>query len=146
MQHVSKRKIRTQQVPLILISPLQARLRKKVLRGKNQHATGFVKKISTQQVPGIKISTQKFHEQNQFYEEKNKCTSFAKKKKSKCNKFQQQKSGHMKFYKEISIRYKFHEQNMFHEEKNQLVTSFTNKNQRTVSSMNKTKFSTKRVS
>ena len=52
----------------------------------------------------------------------------------------------MKFYKEISARNKFHEQNMFHEEKNQLVTSFTNKNQHTVSSMNKTKFSTKRVS
>ena len=33
---------------------------------KNQHATGFAKKISRQQVPGTKISTHKFHEQNQF--------------------------------------------------------------------------------
>ena len=104
-----------------------------------------------------RISMNKIHEQN-FHEEKDQCTSFTKKKKSRCNKFHKQKSGCSKFHEQKSTLNKFHKTKSVSRGKYQLYkfqyevlgkismqqVSRT-QNQHATSSMNKISFTRRKI-
>ena len=109
------KKISAQQVPWRKSASRGEKSMCKFLNEKSQHATSYTNQKNMQQVPLTKSARNKFLEQNQFHEEKNQCTSFAKRKKNQhatsfTNKKKQ--SAHKKYPR--SKKYAcsmFHEQN-----------------------------------
>ena len=83
---------------------------------KNQHATNFTKKTARS----------KFYEQNPFYEDENKCTSFTK-RKINMQQVSRTKIGMQQVPGTKSVSGGEKSMCKFHEKKNQLATSFTKK-------------------
>ena len=90
-----------------------------------------------------KSANNKFHEQNQFHEEKNQCTTFIK-GKINTQQVSQPKNNHTaSFTNKKSAHNQFHGQNRFHEKKNK-CKSFT-KRKINLQQVSRTKIRTQQV-